>query len=247
MKYSIPADQADGSFSVSLDKVTDSEGDAIPASEFSIAVVSDNSRAFAFPDFDPSTSKGSFHVGSPNSDGSPAVANVRADVIENATGKNLGPLAAATIVVSHGQPTAFSGTFAFDGLTPDPEVSTDSGTGNDTGTGSADTGASGTGTGGGAASDLGASAGDLGADAGTGTADTGAASEPAATSDLNVGGTGTESSAATDTGTSSNADITGADAGASSEPAASSEPVASEAPTTSEQGNNPVPNVDPFA
>lgn len=77
----IPDDTPDGVISAAFSGATDAEGSVVPGSETAyvwLDPTSDNESAFAFQDIvnngaDFSTG---YHVGSPNADGSPALANI---------------------------------------------------------------------------------------------------------------------------------------------------------------------------
>lgn len=109
-------DQPDVAYVASF-SVVDAEGSPVPnPAGLTIEVTSDNPSAVSvLPDADPKT--GSVHFGSPNPDGSPAIANITV-AVKLADGTLIGSFG-EQFTVTAGDPAAIAGgTIVFEGLTP---------------------------------------------------------------------------------------------------------------------------------
>jgi hypothetical protein len=121
--WTIPGTTPDTAFSLAVSGAKDAEGSTVPGFDPSLYAIapptSDNEGAVSFPSYDPATNSGIAHFGTPNTDGSPNIANLRADVSKVEDGSPAGALV-ATVNVTAGEAVSLVGGFTFEGLTEDP-------------------------------------------------------------------------------------------------------------------------------
>lgn len=115
--FIVKADNPDVGYTITPPSVTDSEGNPVSVGDLTFEVSSDNPGAVALTPDPADQLHGSAHFGSPNADGSPAMANINVAVKATATGTLLGSFG-AQFTVTTGDPAAIvGGSITFEGLT----------------------------------------------------------------------------------------------------------------------------------
>jgi len=113
----VKATQPNSSFSINIASAADSEGNPIPASDFSLSEPqSDNPSAVEIISWNAETRRGELHFGVTQPDGSPNIANLTVNIL-NADGSVAAPLGEQVAIV-HGDVATFEGSFAFELDTP---------------------------------------------------------------------------------------------------------------------------------
>lgn len=107
----VKATTVDTPFSVQIHRAADNEGNSIPAENFSMSTpVSDNAGAVEIVDYDATAQSGTLKFGSSNPDGTPNLANLSANVLDNEG--NIVGVIGEQVAVTFGDVATFEGGFA---------------------------------------------------------------------------------------------------------------------------------------
>jgi hypothetical protein len=114
--FIVKDDQADVPYVITPPTVTDAEGSPVPAGSLTFAVTSDNASAVAVTPDASNPLAGTVSFGSPNTDGTPATANINVAVTD-AAGAMIGSFGAQFTVTAGDPAKIIGGSIAFTGLT----------------------------------------------------------------------------------------------------------------------------------